>query len=422
MANERGWVNRVYNPDLPYWSQSMARRMIADGFRLDNLPEIRGVQFRRSKNEHKPMRNVVTWVVMVGFDPFNHSGLPEHIERKVVFDFYARLENDFVLSWVKEAIPGEQRLGLIAWADGYKLFSPMEGEQVPHNPMLTVRENFQLDQIRSRMERNPAKEPVFHAIEVVNGRIYAENIPEAKFEDYKARRPLYPSTMCPEVEIQTRVLFPFAGHMWVDTHSNFHVPGITGVVELHIPKLRTSEEMELILQKTSYAPRPIELFEGELHLDFDGDQPILHGTHLGDLVEITAEDIRQCITPSPFNQLVFAHYDAIEAEQRSVSDGVRPYFSQFAGITKSMSQTGRDETMARYLIKERPDHPLDELLMPVDLNKMEFMPAHYEACAGEPEVLTPEDIQEREQAIQDASEGKLDYLLEGTQHDPRNRK
>ncbi|MNC77323.1 hypothetical protein D3C75_1292500 [compost metagenome] len=35
---------------------------------------------------------------------------------------------------------------------------------------------------------------------------------------------------------------------------------------------------------------------------------------------------------------------------------------------------------------------------------------------------TPEEIADAEQAIQEASEGKLDYLLEGTQHDPKLRK
>lgn len=75
-------------------------------------------------NEHKPLRNVVTRVVMVGFDPFNHSGLPEHIERKVVFDYWARLENEFVTSWVNEAGPEEERVGLIAWTDGYKIIHP----------------------------------------------------------------------------------------------------------------------------------------------------------------------------------------------------------------------------------------------------------------------------------------------------------
>ncbi|MNZ49256.1 hypothetical protein D3C78_670180 [compost metagenome] len=34
------------------------------------------------------MRNVVTRVVMVGFDPFNNSGLPEHIERQLVDDYF----------------------------------------------------------------------------------------------------------------------------------------------------------------------------------------------------------------------------------------------------------------------------------------------------------------------------------------------
>ncbi|MNX95988.1 hypothetical protein D3C86_1282850 [compost metagenome] len=55
-------------------------------------------------------------------------------------------------------------------------------------------------------------------------------------------------------------------------------------------------------------------------------------------------------------------------------------------ITRQTSQTTRNETMAQY-------YP-----------------------------STPEEIADAEQAIQEASEGKLDYLLEGTQHDPKLRK
>ena len=47
---------------------------------------------------------------------------------------------------------------------------------------------------------------------------------------------------------------------------------------------------------------------------------------------------------------------------------------------------------------------------------------YFSQCESEPEVLTPEDIADREQAIQEASEGKLDYLLEGTQWGPNLRK
>lgn len=69
-------------------------------------------------------------------------------------------------------------------------------------------------------------------------------------------------------------------------------------------------------------------------------------------------------------------------------EGRIPHVARFSDIVSSMSQQGRNETMAVYI---------------------------------EP-VLTPEEIVDREQAIQEASEGKLDYLLEGTQWDPKNRK
>lgn len=69
-------------------------------------------------------------------------------------------------------------------------------------------------------------------------------------------------------------------------------------------------------------------------------------------------------------------------------EGRIPHVARFSDIVSSMTQQGRNETMAVYI---------------------------------EP-VLTTEEIVDREQAIQEASEGKLDYLLEGTQWDPKNRK
>ncbi|MNV36139.1 hypothetical protein D3C71_1276050 [compost metagenome] len=82
--------------------------------------------------------------------------------------------------------------------------------------------------------------------------------------------------------------------------------------------------------------------------------------------------------------------------------------AEFVDLTYATSQgMGRNETMA-YMIVDRPDHVFDQLLM-------------QSQCESEPEVLTPEDIADREQAMQEASEGKLDYLLEGTQWDPKLR-
>lgn len=92
------------------------------------------------------------------------------------------------------------------------------------------------------------------------------------------------------------------------------------------------------------------------------------------------EYLLQTRRPNPLREQWEKHGDPHE--------GRIPHIAQFADLTKLTSQSGRNETMAVHI---------------------------------EP-VLTPEEIVDREQAIQEASEGKLDYLLEGTQWDPKNRK
>lgn len=84
--------------------------------------------------------------------------------------------------------------------------------------------------------------------------------------------------------------------------------------------------------------------------------------------------------PNPLREHWEKHGDPYE--------GRIPHIAAFSELAKLTSQSGRNETMAIHI---------------------------------EP-VLTPEEIVDREQAIQEASAGKLDYLLEGTQWDPKNRK
>lgn len=142
MTNQRGWKDGVYNPGFPpdkAYMERKAKEWAAAGF---EWPEIKGVQFKRTKNQHKPMRNVVTRVVMVGFDPFNHSGLPAHIEDRVVLDFWANEEQQFILDWVNDAPEGEIRFGgcLNLYGDerSYKPF--------PEEAMDIIRGRFQWDE------------------------------------------------------------------------------------------------------------------------------------------------------------------------------------------------------------------------------------------------------------------------------------
>lgn len=262
---------------------------------------------------------------------------------------------------------------------------------MPHNPMLTIRENMQLDQIRNRKD----SDPVVSEIGLLTGAIpetYEDGpVPVSTdlFKRLKAGGHVLPNgnidlsgtfhwdhrifetSLCPEVMTMPQSLFQHAGHMWLHTHYQWSSSTITGTVELYIP---TAEDL---------VPTPVTLFEGELYKDYDGDKPVGRFSHIQQFVDIV-KHTSQCTR----NETM-----AICVEGLDIADAYPPHFSVPAG----------------YLIKDRPDHVLDELLMQ----------SH---CESEPEVLTPEDIQDREQAMQEAAEGKLDYLLEGTQWDPRNRK
>ncbi|MNQ04759.1 hypothetical protein D3C85_174800 [compost metagenome] len=196
------------------------------------------------------------------------------------------------------------------------------------NPILTIRENLELDKIGQRVDPEIP--------------IYSEVV--SRFRQQGLFDPGR-HTLCPELELVTTYLFQHAGHIWKHTHSNFHSIGITGVVELYVPG--ENAELEYLVQ-------------GKTH----------------------------------------------QYEVAPPGRGSR--IAEFVDLTYATSQgMGRNETMA-YMIVDRPDHVFDQLLM-------------QSQCESEPEVLTPEDIADREQAMQEASEGKLDYLLEGTQWDPKLR-
>jgi hypothetical protein len=193
--------------------------------------------------------------------------------------------------------------------------------------MLTIRENMQLDQIRSRKDSDPVVSEIG----------------------------LLHSDLCPEIVSLPQTVFQHAGHLWLHTHHEWAKSStITGTVELFVS---------------------------------------------------TAEDL----VPTP-----------VDVQQRSLSTGRVAYFSQFADTAGHMSQCGRNETMA-YMIVDRPDHPLDSIMMEA-LKDLDIAVTYPCTVEMPPELCTPEQIADAEAAIQEAQEGKLDYLLEGTQWDPRNRK
>jgi hypothetical protein len=393
--NERGWKNGVYNPGFPIDQRYLERK--AKEFALNKIefPEIKGVQFRRSKNQHKPMRNVVTRVVMVGFDPFNHSGLPEHIERQVVFDFLYGLKRGTVVEWVNVA-PVEDRNYFLAWTDGYKVTHnvPYPDDVVAPDTdepfVLTPDQRKALLTVRDGL--------VHHKI---SQRAYAAG----SFDHLQHRdHTQFAIKACnmPEIPMTTHYVFAFAGHLYKATPS---VNGAPGTVEIYMPSADDLTPVAICLDE--FGPRGPQR------------KPVEFGTFPERFLEQTGPDLSEIrsarLNPARDNWvkhgdpyegrlpmpagMTQSDLDGILNQQRDELEkkfpGTVSRMRGFVELASTMSQCGRNETMA-----------------------VQFNPV----SESEPEVLTPEDIQDREQAIQEASEGKLDYLLEGTQHDPKLRK
>lgn len=407
MNNERGWKGGVYNPGFPPNKAYLERK--AKEFREAGIefPEIKGVQFRRSKNEHKPRRNVVTRVVMVGFDPFNQSGLPEHIERQVVFDYYAGLEKQFVMDWVNEAPEGETRFGgIINWGDSYKVthnvpypadvVAPDTDEPFILTPeqrkaVLSVRDGLTHSKISERLLAPGSLDRLRHYEEGAIDRSikptqYFSPLQRTMMErglwdmpvvfengklvntDYKLQR----INLCPELPMTNWYVFAFAGHMYKATPS---VNGAPGHVELYMPSaddltpVAVTFDLAMGLAELHDAIPPRRKTPARDHWEKHGDpydgRPLPAG-----------------VTQSDIDGILNQQRDELEKKFPGAMARIR----DAVDITRQTSQTTRNETMAQY-------YP-----------------------------STPEEIADAEQAIQEASEGKLDYLLEGTQHDPKLRK
>jgi hypothetical protein len=411
MSNERGWKDGVYNPGFNHvdtlYIARKAREFREAGY---EFPEIKGVQFKRTKNQHKPLRNTVSRVVMVGFDPFNHSGLPEHIERQVVHDYWSGLEMQFVQDWVNEAPEGEIRIGSLLNLYGddtnYKPFPELsvsseehsvdfglddeacfdymfrsdrvvengivkrdkhgpsgiwdiEPMDRKHNPILTVRENFQLDAIRARKD----SDPVISEIGLLTG-----VIPET-YEDG-------PVPIAQDLYNRLKV----GGHLLpngnVDLSGTFHW-------DHRIFESNLCPEVEVV---ESY------LFQHAGHV-WKHTHSNFHNIGITGVVELYV----------PGENAELEYLVQGKTHQYEVAPpGRGSRIAEFVDLTYATSQSvGRNETMA-YMVVDRSDHVFDPIMMEAP--------------------LTPEELSDREAAIKEAQEGGLDYLLEGTQWDPRNRK
>ena len=432
MTNQRGWKDGVYNPGFPpdkAYMERKAKEWAAGGF---EWPEIKGVQFKRTKNQHKPMRNVVTRVVMVGFDPFNHSGLPAHIEDRVVLDFWANEEQQFILDWVNDAPEGEIRFGghLNLYGDEHS-YIPF-----PVVDMSVIRGGFQWDeaQIQADAVRRQIAENMGLPEELMKPTLRIPSFTnEVSYNGVKLSQLEIPE----ELEKTRQLVIELTKEVAVSDHPNlltlfvarggnirdltefFALLKVAGEKEQVLEEsferdLRDIDFMSVLLgpvegeffdgnverelQKTGlYRPQGgIDVFkvaalakrnttvEGEL-VDKGVEVRVIPDDELPPestvkIQNATLSGMTLPRRPNPLREHWEKHGDPYE--------GRIPHIAAFSELAKLTSQSGRNETMAVYI---------------------------------EP-VLTPEEIVDREQAIQEASAGKLDYLLEGTQWDPKNRK
>lgn len=491
MNNVRGWKDGVYNPGFPpdkAYMERKAKEFAAAGF---EWPEIKGVQFKRTKNQHKPMRNVVTRVVMVGFDPFNHSGLPEHIERKVVQDFWTMQENDFVTGWVHEALPGEMRFGAVVggsldyfrtWAvdPGVKTFGVALTEGcVRSDGNVDITNVFSVPIEDLTVVPPDSDVPMYGGVPMVQSgidytqhrygkhRLFAPgsmdrlrhfDIPDPTkmvFKPTVEQRRLIEEAdadfslvfkdgesvhdvsmdairrknLCPEVQtLKGEVIHPVSGAFAV---------GADGVkrdlrdidffsIALGLPEVPPAEKgvvVEVISDKPGDSADlwpPIDIVMSQQAIDkrmvrkatqffpFNGHMYMqtvfLSPEDVTGLCELAIPDVGELPPMTPRHE------------------GRIPHIQQFVDIVKQTSQPNRSPWGRVPVI----DHTSEGFLTLVDdrgnpVSKEEQLEYEQAILKAQEEELTPEEIADREQAIQEASEGKLDYLLEGTQWDPKNR-
>lgn len=548
MTNQRGWKDGVYNPGFPpdkAYMERKAKEWAAAGF---EWPEIKGVQFKRTKNQHKPMRNVVTRVVMVGFDPFNHSGLPAHIEDRVVLDFWANEEQQFILDWVNDAPEGEIRFGghLNLYGDEHS-YMPF-----PEVDMSVIRDGFQWDETEFELDsvNRQIAETLGLPEELMKPTLRIPSFTnEVSYNGVKLSQLEIPE----ELELTRQLVIELTKEVAVSDHPNLltlfvarggNIRDLTEFFAL----LKVAGEKEQVLEESFERDlrgmrdlqRLQQLADTTIHLDpaidrnsvrgifplmvleqtgpdltgVESDNPIFRNslcpevqTHDGEFTTVDrdthkvlgvdpgsepsfsisltspygkgaegeflpkvtgayavgADGVKRDLRDIDFMSVLLGSPEPapIEGEAQVLPEGAVltteygtrpnplrehwekhgdpyegriPHIAQFADIASGMTQSGRNETMAILMepitipdtIEDGPT-PITEALyeqlkaegcvLPdgnVDLSKV--------TCESEPEVLTPEDIADREQAIQEASEGKLDYLLEGTQWDPKLRK
>lgn len=79
MTNERGWKDGVYNPGFAPMKAYLERKAKEFAEAGIEFPEIKSVRFRQGVIRRKPR---------LFFDPFNMTGLPDHILTQVKDDFY----------------------------------------------------------------------------------------------------------------------------------------------------------------------------------------------------------------------------------------------------------------------------------------------------------------------------------------------
>lgn len=502
MTNTTDAINKFLNAATMAFARRQGEQMRAAGI---EIPEIKGVQFKRTKNQHKPMRNSVTRVVMVGFDPFNHSGLPEHIERQVVHDYWSGLEMQFVQDWVNEAPEGEIRIGgmLNLYGDdtSYKPFpEPVYALDILDEDVLRthIANTFGLPEHLMKPSLHfgtHVNEVSYNGVKlssldipehlVKTRELVVEMTKEVNPEDYDSLLTLFvsrggdirhlteffaivkeavpaPIQRTPPVRSRedergheeylrdsVRGIFPFmvleqtapdrSGDL---DHTKLAVkptPEQREELEKATDMVTVFDNGEFIPQAKAYytdaqgnkkdlrsldlmglllgispEPEPIEgelvdkgvevrvISDDELPPEPTGPAPVLSGRM----------SMRR---PNPIREHWEKHGDPYE--------GRIPHIQQFVDITKQTSQPNRSPWGRVPVI----DHTSEGFLTLVDdrgnpVSKEEQLEYEQAILKAQEEELTPEEIADREQAIQEASEGKLDYLLEGTQWDPKNRK
>lgn len=472
MSNERGWKDGVYNPGFAPMKAYLERKAKEFAEAGIEFPEIKSVRFRQGVIRRKPR---------LFFDPFNMTGLPDHILNQVKDDYYF-------------------------WYNDYAMRQEFQ--------VLELR----LEEARKTTPIDPQLQDLFDRGLITQGQLDQVTLLRGKPSDMYSdifAKPIGNIPVVPpdeDVPMFGGVPMVQSGIDYTKHHSGKHRFFAPGSMD----RLRHYEEgaLDRTIKGGEFLPKVTAFAVGNDGVKRDLRDIDFFGIALGASEpapiegEIVDKGVEVRVIPDDyeFPPHVESWGDGYKLDHIAPlpsARGIRPLIRSQVDIVKGMSQgRGRDETMAVYhaynvglialeeqiaesrsagksllpkpdltagevgdasaelaKIRSNPlrehwekhgdpyegrlplgDPKLDAIVQDLlqehsdpelaakvkrsilsGVADLDIADSYPKTVEMPPELCTPEQIADAEAAMQEAAEGKLDYLLEGTQWDPKLR-